>query len=389
MYQSIKLLLISIALISIACQEQAKNEAAPKNINAEVPSTQPKAPFMVEIEDNFKAPIEVKPIERAQIAQTLDVAGRLSVDEAKVSRIGSNLTGRLLSVNAQVGQKVASSTVLATINSTELNSAQLNFLKAHSIVDLQTKNVERAQALFKADVISSAELQKRENELQIALAEEKATADQLMSFGMNEGSVKALAKNRTIKSQRAVISPLNGVVIEKHVTTGQVVQAADPLFVVADLSSLWIVANVPEAQAGGIKIGQDIEVTISSLNIKIHTNITYIADVINSETRTLAIRADLDNANGTFKPDMFATIRIEGQSQERLLVPSSAVVREQNKEHVFVKLSDKVFRLVPVTLEQANETGLRAISSGLTGDESIVTNGAFHLNTERQRLSLQ
>jgi cobalt-zinc-cadmium efflux system membrane fusion protein len=394
---SFKSILIISCLLTFACKEEnieqknQNNSAQTQTQTQAIAQTKakPSDPNLLTLSDQFQAPIETQQLQKSEIAQTLSVAGKLSVNESKISRIGSNLAGRLLNVNAQIGQKVESSTVLASLNSTELSTAQLSFLKAHSIAELQQKNVERAKSLFQADVLSSAELQKRENELKIALAEERAMADQLISFGMTEATINQLAKSGKIKSQRAVISPISGIVIDRFVTQGQVVQVSDPLFVVADLSELWIVADVPEAQAGSIRLNQEITVEIPSIQKTIHTNISYISDVINPENRTLKIRANLANNEAIFKPDMFATIHIQGNVQEKYFVPASSVVRDQNKEHVFVQLDPRTYRLQEVKLDPANEEGMRVLQSGLNGSEVIVIKGAFHLNNERQRLSLE
>ncbi len=389
--------MISCLLLTFACKEEnieQKNQNHSAQTKSQTQTTaqtkaKPSDPNLLTLSEQFQAPIETQQLQKSEIAQTLSVAGKLSVNESKISRIGSNLAGRLLTVNAQIGQKVESSTVLASLNSTELSTAQLSFLKAHSIAELQQKNVERAKSLFQADVLSSAELQKRENELKIALAEERAMADQLVSFGMTESTINQLAKSGKIKSQRTVISPISGIVIDRFVTQGQVVQVSDPLFVVADLSELWIVADVPEAQAGSIRLNQEIKVEIPSIQKIIHTNISYISDVINPENRTLKIRANLPNQEAIFKPDMFATIHIQGNIQEKYFVPASSVVRDQNKEHVFVQLDPRTYRLQEVKLDPANEEGMRVLQSGLNGSEVIVIKGAFHLNNERQRLSLE
>jgi len=170
------------------------------------------------------------------------------------------------------------------------------------------------------------------------------------------------------------------------------VQPADVLYTVADLSKVWVVAQVPEAQSTRVQVGQDVRIMVGSNGIEpLRSKLVWVADTVNPETRTVTVRTEVDNTRRQLKPAMLATMRIDPFPVERLVVPAGAVVRENNVEHVFVQSGDPAarrYRLERVTLGE--ETGgLRVVESGLKGGERIVAEGAFHLNNERKRTELE
>jgi cobalt-zinc-cadmium efflux system membrane fusion protein len=274
--------------------------------------------------------------------------------------------------------------VLAQLHSTELGQAQLGYLKANAQRDLASKAVERAKLLLAADVIGSAELQRRENELQVAQVEKRAAADQLRVMGMSPREIERTIETGAITSTSSVVATVGGVIVERKVNKGQVVQPADVIFIVADLARVWVIAQVPESQIGRVQPGQAVTVEVTSVPDPVTGRVAWVADTVNPETRTVTVRTEVPNPKRQLRPEMLANVSISPDPVERLVVPSSAVVRENNQEHVFVRAGDGRFRLTRVSL--ADETdGLRIVQSGLKGGEQIVVDGAFHLNSERLR----
>ena len=308
--------------------------------------------------------------------------------QARVARIGSPVAGRLTDVEAAVGREVRRGQVLATLNSTELSSAQLGFLKAQSNRLQAQRATERAQRLLAADVIGTAEVQRRQSELTQAEAELNAASDQLKVLGMSEAAVRRLADTGTITSRTQIVASLSGTVIERKVTEGQMVQPADSMFVIADLSSVWVVADIPEQGAGLVRVGEPAAAEVAALpGSRLQGRLTFVSPTVNPETRTVRARMDLSNTERVFKPAMLANVLIEGRPQKRLVIPAAAVVREDNRDYVFVESGREAWRLRPVTLGTEHE-GRRVLLEGLREGEKIVVEGAFHLNNERKRRAL-
>jgi len=346
-------------------------------------------PNVVKMNPEMMGGIKVAAVVKAEISEPFRITSQITLDQDLVVRIGAPVTGRITEIRVTVGQRVERGQLLATINSTELATAQLTYLKAVNQVQLQTRAVERARLLLSADVIGSAELQRRENELASAEAELRAAEDQLRVLGMPPMAIENLAQTRTINSVSPITATLGGTVIERKVTQGQMVHPADVLFTVADLAHVWAVAEVPEQQVHLIQPGQKVEVEVPALPDRGHFlgKLTYIADMVNPETRTVTVRTDLLNPDQALKPAMLAAMVIQGRSVTRLTVPAQAVVREGSADHVLVQTGADEFRLRPVKLGP-EENGLRPVLEGLKEGERIATEGAFHLNNERKRKEL-
>lgn len=386
MYPPIKkkivLSLLSSLVILTACGEK-KESASEEEARHAQDATTIYDPSVVKANATLNKQIKVEAVKEKTLNETLRVTGKVSVNDTAVAKIGSNVTGRLLKIQAILGQDVKKGEVLAILNSTELGTAQMNYLKAMSDANLKQRAVERAQVLIQADVIATAELQKRESERDQAEIEKEAAADQLRVIGMSAQDIQKLARTRKIHSVSPIISTVNGTIIERKVTEGQVVQPSDLLYTVADLDHVWVVAEVPEQQAEFVHEGDLVEAEIPALNnAKFEGKLVFVGDTVNPETRTVTVRMDILNLKHELKPAMLANMLIQGKPKTIPVVPASAVIRENNKDYVFVILANGQYRLREVTLDSPIDD-MRRIRSGLKVGEKIVIDGAFHLNNAR------
>jgi membrane fusion protein, heavy metal efflux system len=322
------------------------------------------------------------------VSSTLRVAGRVEADGTRMARVSAPVTGRILELKVIEGQHVSKGEVLARIYSTELSSAQSDFLKSHSERQVAERAVGRARQLLDAGVIGSAELQRREAELQQAAADLSAARERLRVLGMQDEGITTLQTGRSLSSITDIVSSIDGIMLERKATIGQIVQAVEPVFVIADLSHVWLVADVPEQSAGNIKVGKLVQAEIPALpGQKITGTLSFVSSMVNPETRTVTTRMNLPNPSRLFKPAMLTTMTLIDGSEQRLVVPASAVVREGNSDCVFVQTAPNTYLLRPVTL--GDDLGeKRVLLEGLRGGEKIVTEGAFHLNNERKRLAV-
>ena len=375
----IGLFLAFTAALLLGCQQRSDNP----------PVRQAADPALVVASAELLSLLKLAEVGARPVAETLRVAGRIGFDEQRLARIGATVTGRVTQIDALLGQAVGKGDVLARLNSSELSSQQLAYLKARAQLELNRRNVERAKSLFEADVIGAAELQRRESEFQISVAETRAAADQLTLLGVSPTAIERLGRQGAVDSVTPVVSTLDDVVVEQKLAQGQVVQPADALFVVADLSRLWAIAQVPEQQVSQVKVGQSVSIEVPALgNEKLVGKLIFVGQTIDPETRTVLVRTSLDNADGRLKPAMLASMLIEARPVDRLVVPASAVVRENDEDHVFVAEGDAAFRLLKVKLGP-EQGGIRVVQSGLKGGERLVVDGAFHLNNERNRQEME
>ena len=380
---------VAIALTGIlsGCGNDSSEAKAPTpaTTQAKVPAD----PMQVTVKPDMGKNFAVTALQPVDVMSMQEISGRIDANERLVTRIGAAVTGRVTEVLAEVGDRVRSGQTLARIASPELTSAQLAYLRASSAASLANRGVERARQLIQADVIGTAELQRRESEVAIALAEQRAAADQLRLLGMPADALANLRDKGNLAPGANVSATLSGVVTERKVSQGQVAQPGEALFTVADLSNVWVIGALPEQAARTVALGQRVDVTVPALgDQKLSGKVVFISDTISPDTRAVTIRTQVDNPNRELKPQMLATLSIKGAATKQLTVPSDAVVRENDKDHVFVKTGDNRYRLTPVDLGPASD-GIRPLLKGPAAGTSVVTSGAFHLNNERKRSQLE
>jgi cobalt-zinc-cadmium efflux system membrane fusion protein len=342
-------------------------------------------PSVVYVNDDLSKMIKNGQVKTAPFVEELRVSGRIDFNEMYLARIGANVTGRVSDIIGVPGQQVQQGEILAKITSTELTQSQLSYLKARSASQLAEQAANRARILYKEDVIALAELQRREAESSSAKAELRAANDQLRVQGMDQKSIDRLAKTGLIESINNVVATIPGQIVERKINKGQVVQPAEALFTIADLDTLWAVAEVPEGNSSLLQKGQQSTVIIPALrNRPIVGVISHVDAIVNPQTRTVVVRMDVPNQSGQIRPGMLATMLIDSEPVDRLVVPASAIIREDNQDYVFVRDEGERYKMVAVKAGPEGK-GMRPILSGVKDGEEIAIEGAFHLNSERKR----
>lgn len=350
-------------------------------VGAETPLTVKATPLLMQ-------QIKIIAIGEGQVHDSLRLPARVELDQQRVARIGATVTGRITETEAVLGQEVRKGERLAMLNSTELGMAQSAYLKTSSQVNLHRMAVNRAKRLFASDVIAAAELQERESMLSEAEVDLRTATDQLRVLGMGDADLARLSKEKKIHSMLPITASIQGTIVERTVTVGQVVQPADALFTVADLSHVWVVAELPEQQAHWARKGDEALVTIPALpDQEQRGRLVYVADMVDANTRTVTVRMALPNPQRIFKPQMLATLVIEKQGKQELVLPDAAVIRVNDRDHVFVQTSADEFTLRPVKLG-GRDGDMRRVLNGLQPGDKVVVEGSFHLNNERQRKEL-
>ena len=206
---------------------------------------------------------------------------------------------------------------------------------------------------------------------------------------MSDAELKELNKTGKVLPWLDIKATREGYVIARNVIVGQVVQPADPLFQVSDLSHVWVVGDVPEQIARDVRLGQHVEINVPAIGANFLDGvIIFVSDIVNRLTRTVMTRVLVENADRKLKPDMLANMHITDTQNKTLVVPEAAVVRELNQDYVFIAVSNDRFQRVPVELG-SEVAGFRPVLNGITIDHRIVLEGAFHLDSERKLAELE
>lgn len=380
--RSLVLATLVCVLVLAGCGQQS----APVAAQAAKPAGDP---LQIQVAPSMASRFKVAEVGMRSIVPIQEVPGRIEANERQVTRIGASVTGRVTELLVEVGDRIKVGQPLARIASPELTQAQMAFVRAHSNAGLAERAVDRARQLFQADVIGAAELQRRESELNLARAELRALSDQLKLLGISGAPLEALRDQGALQSHAPVLATQSGVLLERKISNGQVVQPGEHLFTVADLGNVWVSGALPEQTARSVRMGQQVDIEVPALgNRQLSGRIIYVGDAVSPETRTVPFRTQVDNLHRDLKPQMLATMRIRGEANSELVVPQDAVIREGDRDFVYLKVAESTYRFTPVELAPAHEE-FRPVRKGLNPGDQVVIEGAFHLHNERKRAELQ
>src|SRR5215831_17340378 len=249
--------------------------------------------------------IVIEPAVRGEFKVHRDFPATVVPDHRTTAEITALVRGRVVDVYADLGQQVKADDLLAILYSSDLGMAQSTYLKAGAKVFVAERAFERAKMLLQEKVIGLAEAQRRQGEMLSLRAEKREAEDRLRLLGMSEEQITKLNKDQKIVSYVPITAPFDGRVIARNLTKGEVVEVTEKLFTVADLSEVWVLANIPEkditfirADAGTDKSGVDqlVEVLLTAYPGEVfHGTVTYVGDVLDVATRTMRLRLELPN----------------------------------------------------------------------------------------------
>ncbi|HQW90075.1 MAG TPA: efflux RND transporter periplasmic adaptor subunit [Nitrospira sp.] len=360
----------------------------PNATGANPPPSVDKSLVRLTTEEIKSAGIIVQPVTRSEFRTIRDFPGTVEPNEHALAEITTLVRGRVIDVYADLGREVKGGTLLALLYSSELGMAQSAYLKATAKLNVAERAFRRAELLLKEKVIGVAELQRREGEMLSLRAELREARDRLLILGLTDEDLRNLDRNHTIRSHVPVVAPFDGRIIARNLTKGEVVETTEKLFVVADLTDVWVTAVIPEKDIPYIRpdqtgTGQSVEVHVAAYpGQAFQGRITYVGDVLDPATRTMRLRLELPNPERKLKPAMYATVRVYSEPEANaLLIPESAVQRDRDRQFVFVEREPAIFEARDVKLGSSNGREIKVLD-GLLEGESIVTNGAFVLKSE-------
>jgi membrane fusion protein, heavy metal efflux system len=376
----------AMLFVGVGC-DSAPGEGAAKTTAPAVPESA-KGLVSLSPEEITNAGILLAPVLRGEFQTHRDFPGTVSPNQHAIAEITALVRGRVVDVYADLGQQVKTGDLLAILYSGELGMAQSAYLKADAKLFVADRAFRRAQSLLDEKVIGLAEAQRREGEMISLRAEKREARDRLLLYGMSEDNIKRLTREQTIQSYVPIVAPFDGRVIARNLTKGEVVETTEKLFVVADLSEVWVLANIPEKDipyihSGGASSDQLVEVLVNAYpNEVFHGKLTYVGDVLDVATRTMNLRLELPNLDRKLKPEMYATIRVYSEPEKGvLIVPEMSVQRERDRTFVFVQRDPQTFEVRDVKLGDSNGQVVKVLD-GLREHESVVTKGAFVLKSE-------
>ena len=309
--------------------------------------------------------------------------GKIAANADHATPVFSPYSGRITRVIAGLGDTVKAGAPLATLEASEFVQAQNDLATAASQLKLARITETRKHALYDAKGGSLQDWQAAQTDLTAAETALSAVRNRLSILGKSPTEIAALEKNQTISPVATLSAPIAGVVVDRQVGPGQYVQSggATPQFTIADISSVWLLANVRETDAARVKLGQSVEVHVPAYPERVFkARLTYVSAVVDPVTHRLPVRAEIGNRDGALKPEMFANFRIlTSEASESPAVPQSAVLYEGAAAHVWVVAGDGLLSLRSIRTGRSND-GLIEVLEGLKPGENVVTKGGLFID---------
>lgn len=337
---------------------------------------------------------EVKP---ARFVEAMSTDGKIAIDEDHTTPVFSPYAGRVLKLMVKPGDTVQVGTPLFTIDAVDMVQAQNDFLsatasinKSRSAVQLAEKSYARNKVLVESKAAALKELQAAEdaltaarNDLRSAEAASQAARNRLAILGKTQADIEQLTTQGRISAETTVYAPIAGTVVQRKVGPGQFLAAGatDPAFVIGDLSTVWLLANVRETDAPRIKPGQAVEFTTLAIPDRVFkASVSYVSPAVDPASRRLMVRAEIPNPGGLLKPEMFANVTIVTHAEDNVAaVPRSALVQEDGAVRVWVALPDKSLELRKIEIGLTSRDKVQ-VRQGLAVGERIVSSGSLFID---------
>ena len=373
---------LAVMLFAFGCSKKQAEQSATDNEQNSPQQEQGKAqPGILRIERQMLRDLKITTAQVEERRGGVGVAllGELQVNENAYAEIGPPIASRVVEINAALGETVSSGQVLAVLQSTELGKARSDLITAKAHAELTQQVLARKRRLLSEHIAAQREVEEAEANASAADAELRAARSTVQAFGVD------IEESRG--AQYPLRSSIAGVVIERTAIRGQMSDPAKPLFKVAQMGDLWLMLQAFERDAVRLKIGAPVRVTFAALPGKsFNGNVVNIGRQVSPESRTIAVRVEVQNEGGQLRPGMAATAWVgPGDSATALLtVPTASLQRLSDTWIVFLPHSEAEFEIRSVG--RGRDLGAEVeVVSGLRPGETVVVEGAFLLKAEAER----
>lgn len=343
------------------------------------------------------ATLTIEPVNAKSFRAEYVTEGKVAIDEDRSTPVFSPYAGRVTKLLAKPGESVTQGQPLFTIEAADTVQAQNDYIaamtsqnKAKSALELADIQYRRAKDLYEGRAIPLKDYQQAEatqvqaqNDMRSSVTALEAANNKLRILGFTDETIKAFQSKSTINPEITIYAPISGTVVQRKIGPGQYVNsgASDPVFVIGDLSTVWLTAFVRESDAAQVCVGQDIGVNVMALpGRQLTAKINYVAAAIDPNTRRLLVRATIDNKEGLLKPEMFANVTIYSAGDRAApAVPKQALIYEGNQVRIWVAREDKSVELRQIKIGLINGN-LAEVTSNLKPGEKIVVKGSLFID---------
>lgn len=337
------------------------------------------------------AGIVAVPAALGELDVELSLTGEVTLNRERTAQVSPRVPGVLVEVRAQLGERLRAGQVMAIIESRELADAKAAHLAARERLELAQSRFEREERLWKQKITAEQDYVEARQALAEARIETRSADVKLRALGLSHEEMKELATQADRPfAQVSINAPFDGTVIERDAAPGELVTEETALFRIADLQTVWVIANVFEKDMPRLKLRQPASVTVRALPGRSFSGrVTWIADTIDEQTRTLPIRIEVENKDRALKPGYFVKAAVVvDEKQDAIVVPTAAVQRSKGESVVFVEAGVGRFQRREVALGVVTN-GKAEVVFGLDANEPVVTDGSFILKSELEKAGFE
>ena len=343
------------------------------------------------------ASLTIQPVTERGFRAEHVTEGKIAIDEDRSTPVFSPYAGRVTKLMVRPGDAVVKGQPLFVIEAADNVQAQNDFIgamtsmnKAKSALDLAQLQAQRAKDLFEGKAVplkdyqqSQATLIQAQNDLRSSQTAMEAARNKLRILGLTDEDIATFQEKGRINPETTISAPIAGTVVQRKIGPGQYVNAgaSDPVYVIGDLSTVWMTAFVRETDAANVSVGQDATFNVLALPGRpLSAQLNYVATAIDPATRRLLVRATIDNKDGMLKPEMFANVTIFSASDRQAVgVPKTALIYEGDQVRIWVAHEDKTIELRQIKPGLINGDLVEVVGN-LKPREQIVTKGSLFID---------
>ena len=331
------------------------------------------------------ATLQISPVATRSFRSEEVTEGQIAVNGDSATQVFSPYSGQVVNVRVSPGEAVKKGRPLLSMAAVEFLQAQLDLLNGAAALKLASSVEQRRHAAYEAQGGSLQDWQQSQADLVTAQTGYAAARNRLRILGRSDDQIGAIERADKPDPVTYVTAPIDGVVVDRQVGPGQYIQAGSsiPVFTIADLSSVWLLAQVREVDAARVQRGQVVEVRVLAYPDQVFTaTLTSVGAEVDPVTHRISVRATIANPDGRLKPQMFASCSIitSGESTSPA-VPAEAVVREGDQARVWVVAQNNTLAARAIRTGRVSD-GMVEVLEGLKPGERVVTRGGLFMDSE-------
>jgi cobalt-zinc-cadmium efflux system membrane fusion protein len=375
---------VLLAVAVIAYWALHRGEPAKPAPAAPTPSAASDAPPSVDLSDSQLASVKVEPVAARDFPVDKEAVGSIDFNEDMTVQVFTPYQGRIIALFAEIGGDVTKGQTLFTIDSPDLLQAESTLIAAAGVQQLDSKNLDRLRDLFTSRAVSQHDVEQATSDEQTAEGNLQAARDAVRLFGKTDADIDAIIAKRAADSTLVVPSPITGRITDRHAAPGLFVQPGNTPapYTVADINTMWMLANVAETDSPAFRVGQQVQVKISAFPGRVFDGtVTTVGASVDANTRRVLVRSEIKDPSHELRSGMFANFVISiGTPVRSPAIPLDGVVREgDGTMTAWVTADRRRFTQRVVKIGQERD-GYRQILDGVAVGELVATEGALFLS---------